>query len=231
MRSVTIGGAAMADFPPGRDGGYLKLRLQKSDGSDRPNVRTYTIREQRSDALDIEFALHGAGGEGGPAVRWSLEAEPGETIAASGPGPAKPLPSGRGWYILAGDMTALPAIAVNLAALPEDAVGHAVIEIQEEGDKQDLKHPSGVELHWVINPHPGNHPELLADTVKAIEWPEGDAYAWAASEFDAMKLMRAYFRETRGLGKDDLYISSYWKKGVGEDGHREVKQADAQALG
>lgn len=227
MRSVTIGGAAMTDFPGSREGGYLKLGLQTHDG--QQCVRTYTIREQRADALDIEFALHGAGGEGGPAVRWSLATKPGETIACSGPGPAKPAPLGRDWYIFAGDMTALPAIAVNLAALPEDARGHAVLEIQEEGDKQDLICPSGFKIHWVINPHPGERPELLVDAIKSITWPGGDAYAWAASEFEAMKLMRAYFRGERELGKDDLYISSYWKKGVGEDQHKIVKRQDAEA--
>jgi len=32
-------------------------------------------------------------------------------------------------------MTALPAMAVNIEALPEHAVGHAVIEIQTEEDR------------------------------------------------------------------------------------------------
>ena len=217
----------MESFPPNREGGYVKFALQTADGA--KCVRTYTIRNQRADALDIEFALHGAGGEGGPAVRWSLAAQPGDKIGAGGPGPAKPLPPGRERYILAGDMTALPAIAVNLAALPDDAIGHAVLEIQEEADKQVLKHPRGVQLRWVINPHPGEHPELLANAVKSIPWPEGDVYAWAACEFDAMKLLRAYFRDECSLGKDDLYISSYWKKGIGEDQHKVVKRQDAEA--
>ena len=49
-------------------------------------------------------------------------------------------------------MTALPAISVNLAQPPNNAVGYAVIEVLSEADIQPLVHPENVELHWVINP-------------------------------------------------------------------------------
>jgi NADPH-dependent ferric siderophore reductase len=43
-----------------------------------------------------------------------------------------------------------------------------------------------------------------------------------------MKELRSYFREERGLGKDDLYISSYWKLGMNEDNHKVIKSEDAK---
>ncbi len=226
MRRVTIGGPAMSTFPPGQAGGYVKLMIPGE--TERTSVRTYTIRRQSADRLDIDFALHGNARSGGPAVAWSLSATSGDEIRAGGPGPAKPLPGGADWYLAIGDMTALPAISVNLEALPADAVGHAVIEVQTEADQQDIDHPEGVSIHWVINPEPGQHPELLEEAVRSIAWRSGHVYAWSATEFEVMRRLRTYLREERGLGPDQLYISSYWKRGLEEDSHRVIKRADAE---
>lgn len=229
MRRVSIGGAAMMDFPAAQEGGYLKLRIPAGTSADESFVRTYTIIRQTADALDVDFALHGSAGSGGPAVSWAQNAKPGDRIEAGGPGPAKRLPPSADWYLLAGDMTALPALAVNLAALPGDAVGHAVIEVQTEDDRQDLPHPPGLEIHWLMNPEPGHHPQQFEQAVRAVSWREGQVYAWCATEFESMKRVRQYLRGERGLSPQQLYVSSYWKQGLVEDEHRQVKQADSVA--
>ena len=229
MQRVSVGGATMDTFPKDQDGGYVKLRLL-SDTAKKPAIRTYTIRKQYDDRLDIDFALHGKDGQGGPAVTWSLTAKRGDQISMGGPGAAKPLPQDADWYFLIGDMTALPAISVNLEALKRDAIGHAVIEVQSEADKQVIACPEGITIHWVINPHPGQGTDLMDQTVRNIPWYEGAgrAYGWSASEFETMKRMRQYLRYERGLGKDELYISSYWKHGLVEDQHKVVKREDAE---
>jgi len=230
MVRVTLGGEGVATFPAGQEGGYVKLMLAPLPGTERPVVRTYTIRHQRPDAIDVDFALHGVGsGNAGPATEWALSVEGGEAIMVGGPGPAKPLPEGADWYAVAGDMTALPAIGVNLENLPRDARGVAVIEIQHEDDRQAIDAPPGVEIHWLVNPEPGSNPALLADRLRSFGWPAGRVYGWAACEFSAMRALRAYLREERGLGPADLYISSYWKAGLSEDAHKVVKREDAEA--
>lgn len=226
---VTLGGEGMADFPPRSEGGYVKLRLEQDGG--KPAVRTYTIRHQRADALDIDFALHAetATGHAGPATDWALTVEPGAGIEAGGPGPAKPLPEGHDFYLLAGDMTALPAISVNLALLPADARGLAVIEVMDAADQQDLPKPAGVDIRWLVVPQPGSQPQALVKALRDAGWPDGDVYAWCASEFSAMQQLRAYLRDERGLGPDRLYISSYWKSGLTEEAHKLAKREDAEA--
>lgn len=227
MLRVTLGGEGLEGFPQGSDGGYIKLRLF-SDGSDKPIVRTYTIREQRADAIDVNFALHeDASGSHGPATDWAIAAWPGQKIEIGGPGPAKPLPEGSDFYLIAGDMTALPAISVNLERLPADAVGYAVIEIQSEADRQDIDVPAGFDLDFVVNPVPGSDPSILADSVRAAYPSRGSVYAWVASEFSTMRELRAFLREDCGLGRDQLYISSYWKSGLSEEDHKLVKREDA----
>ena len=227
MQRVTLGGPGLSDFPAEQEGGYLKLFLGE-DANSKPIVRTYTIRHQREGELDIDFALHG-GAAAGPATAWSLSVEPGSSIPVGGPGPAKPLPPGHDFSLVAGDMTALPAIGVNLAALAKDAVGIAVIEIQNEADKAPLDKPDGVEVRWLVNPEPGTRPDLLVDALRDVDVPVGRIAGWAACEFNSMRELRSLFRDELGLSGPSLYISSYWKHGLVEDEHKLVKREDAQA--
>ena len=232
MVRITLGGHAMAGFPAGQEGGYVKLRLAPAEGSDKPQVRTYTIRAQRAGEIDVDFALHGvASGNAGPATRWAAGAKSGDRIELGGPGPAKPLPPGMERYLVFGDMTALPAISVNLEQLAPDANGTAVIEIPHEEDRQTLTHPPGVEVQWLINPHHGHEETPLAQAARAIPWPNRSVYAWSASEFVTMRAMREYLHGERKLGPDNLYISSYWEKGLIEDAHKLVKREDAETSG
>ncbi len=231
MLRVTLGGAGIASFPAGSAGGYVKLRLYP-DGGERPVVRTYTVRYQRDGEIDVDFVLHpDPQGRHGPATDWAIGVAVGDGIEVGGPGPAKPLPPGDHFYLIAGDMTALPAISVNLENLAADARGIAVIEIQREDDRQELAKPNGVGIEWLINPHPGTLGTLgtaIADRLRGVD-PGGEGvYGWVASEFAAMRALRDYLRGERGLGPDRLYISSYWKAGLSEEEHKLAKRDDLE---
>jgi len=227
MFRVRFSGPEVTAFPEGFAGGYLKLRVPLE--GDTVAVRTYTIRHQDKDGIDVDFALHGNKDDAGLATRWALDARPGMRLEVGGPGQPKPLPATNGHYIIAGDMTALPAISVNLEALGPDASGDVFLEIQHEDDIQKLAVPPNLRLNWLVNPEPGSNPNLLADAIRGLEWPDELTYAWVATEFEAMRNLRTYLRGERGLTPDRLYISSYWKRGLVEDDHRTVKSADAQA--
>ncbi|WP_369830760.1 siderophore-interacting protein, partial [Mycobacterium sp. 1245805.9] len=51
--------------------------------------------------------------------------------------------------MLAGDESALPAIATALEALPPNAVGKAFIEVAGQQDEIPLTAPENVEVSWV----------------------------------------------------------------------------------
>ena len=127
-------------------------------------------------------------------------------------------------------MTALPAITVNLAQLPADAHGYAVLEITTEADKQLLKKPDNLDIHWVINAHPNAETSPLLDRVKTLTWLAGQPAVWAACEFHSMRALRHYFKVDRPIPKTHLYISSYWKVDSTEDQHKIVKREDAQSI-
>ncbi|WP_417816191.1 siderophore-interacting protein [Thalassospira alkalitolerans] len=237
MLRVTLGGDGIASFPDDQASAYVKL-IFPIDGDEKGRVlrRTYTVRHDRiidqGREIDIDFVMHGASDDdadhGGPASNWAVNCAPGDTITIGGPGPKKLVDPTADWFLIVGDMTALPAISVNLETLPDHARGYAVIEIASEADMQDLPKPANISIEWVINPNPGTNADALPDVVAKLPWGTGRPSVWTACEFTAMKKLRDHFRNERGLGKDDLYISSYWKLGINEDNHKVVKAEDAQ---
>lgn len=226
MLRITLGGTGMAGFPANQTSAYVKLRLPDTKLG-RDVVRTYTVRNHRADEIDVDFALHE---DCGPATLWALNAQPGDHIMVGGPGPRKLVHEGADWYLLVGDMTALPAISGNIEILPETARGTAIIEIMDEADIQVLSKPPLLTIDWVVNPHPGQNNGQLVDRVRNLQWLAGTPSVWAACEFSAIRQLRDYFRTERGLDSSNLYISSYWKTGTNEDNHKIAKREDATAM-
>lgn len=128
----------------------------------RPTMRTYTVRAHRPQVaeLDIDFVLHGVdGGNGGPASAWAAKVRPGDTAALVGPDRPG---SGRMWgcawsppmtarhLIIAGDETAVPAVASIIESLPPQAGGVVCVEVPTAGDRQDWEVPDRVEVRWLV---------------------------------------------------------------------------------
>ena len=228
MLRLTFGGEGMAAFPADQESAYIKLVIPAGHESmpETPSsvMRTYTVRHQRDGEIDVDIVLHE---DGGPAATWAATAAPGDTILIGGPGPVKRLPESADWYLLVGDMTSLPAIGANLERLPTSARGHAIIEVASEADIQRLDQPDSMQIDWLINPHPGSDSDRLIDALRKVEWLPGTPGIWVACEFSAMRKLRRHLIDERGVGKREMYISSYWKLGTSEDGHRVVKREDA----
>ncbi|MBT6143750.1 siderophore-interacting protein [bacterium] len=229
MKRITLGGSALEGFPPNQESAYIKLQVP-DERQDSLVTRTYTVRNYRENLneLDVDFFLHG---DGGPASAWASRAQPGDEIAVAGPGGKKLLDFSADWFVLAGDMTALPAISVNIEQLPDHARGYAVIEILHESDIQAFQTPEAFEIHWVINPTPEKENTLLLDKVMQLPWLEGNPSIWAACEFSSMRALRRYFKQDKNVAKKSVYVSSYWKCGLSEEQHKKVKRTDAETAG
>lgn len=225
MRRITLGGESLRDYPTDQQGGYIKLILPNAE-TEEASVRTYTIRYQRESAceIDVDFVLHG---DEGPASKWAMEVVAGESLMVGGPGAKKMVDMTADWFFLIGDMTALPALSVNLEALPQSAKGYAVIEILHEDDKQDIAAPPGMEMHWLVTHQDDAGREAVMNLVRSRPWLEGRPAVWGASEFETMRALRQYFKKERKLPTSSVYLSSYWKKGVREDEHKVLKKRDA----
>ncbi|PSK97986.1 NADPH-dependent ferric siderophore reductase [Murinocardiopsis flavida] len=189
--------------------------------SEWPTTRTYTVRswdpEQRE--LAIDFVHHGDRGLAGP---WAAAARAGDEIAFFGPGGGYAPDPAADWHLLAGDESALPAIAASVERLPAGARAHVFVEVADAAEEQKLAVPGGAEVHWV---HRGGREvgAALVEAVRGLDFPGGTMHAFVHGEAGFVKELRRLLRKDLGYSKDALSISGYWRRGRDEDGWQSSK--------
>lgn len=212
---VRFGGEGFAAFEdrPETDK-YVKLRFTTPEPEALPVTRTYTVHDVDPTAgtLDVDFVVHGDSGLAGP---WAAAARPGQTLSLMGPGGGYAPDAAADWHLFAGDLSAYPAIAAALAALPADAVGHAFLEIDAADGELPLVAPPGVEVRWVVDP--SHDPDLLASLVRGLAWRDGRVQVFAHGERESMKMLRRALFDDRGLDRGQVSLSGYWARGRTED--------------
>lgn len=236
MIRVTFAGPELTDFPEGREGGNCKLLIPEQGETRQafearvaqgpaPTRRTYTVRSYRAEKqeLDIDFVAHG---DNGPASRWASRAKPGSFLGFMGPSPAKVTDFSADWYLIAADPSAIPVAATTLEAMPRDAKGVAIFEITDEADKQDIATPKGVNVHWLVHPQPNSASKQQEDFIRNIDWPKGRIQTCIAGESGVIKSLRAFLHREMNVPRADTYISGYWKIGLVEDEHQQMKRAE-----
>jgi NADPH-dependent ferric siderophore reductase len=228
---VTLGGPGHEGFESHSPDEHVKLLWPDEDGTLRlpvpngemlswprpvPVSREYTVRRYDAEAgeIDIDIALH-AGGLGSD---WAERVQPGERIHVAGPPGGLIVPHAYDRYLLAGDITALPAIARWLEELPRTAAGWAFIEVADPSEEIELDAPEDVEVRWL---HRGDvapgHSDLVERAVRAVPIPEGDrVYVWLAGEATTLKPLRRWIKNDLGLGPEDSDVTGYWKRGVAD---------------
>ena len=231
MRRVTLGGAEFEGLRggpnlklllPPRPGMTLALPANGPDGkpvwapdAERAVVRTYTVSrlDEAARELDIDFVLHG---DEGVASAWANAVTPGDAAGVAGLGGRTVRPAAR--YVLAGDHTAVPALANILAVLPRDATGDAVIEIPGAEEERLLAPPPGLRVTWLHHgPHGAGRTRLLGQAVTALTITPGeDVFAWVGAESAAARAIRTHLRDGIGLDRRRLLVIGYWKLGMSE---------------
>ncbi|MEU9594505.1 siderophore-interacting protein [Streptomyces sp. NPDC048219] len=185
-----------------------------------PVTRTYTVRQWDAEhrELVLDFVIHGDEGLAGP---WAQRVQPGETVRFMGPGGAYAPDPAADWHLLAGDESALPAIARSLEALPDGARAFAFVEV--EGPEEEQKIDSDVEVVWL---HRGDRPvgRALVEAVRGLDFPEGRVHAFVHGEAGCVKELRRLLRVEREIPREDLSISGYWRLGHNEDGWQASKR-------
>ncbi|ALO92769.1 FAD-binding protein [Streptomyces hygroscopicus subsp. limoneus] len=210
-------GAAGVTYPEPFDLERIRAEFPREQW---PVTRTYTVRawDPGQRELTLDFVIHGDEGLAGP---WALRARPGDTVRFMGPGGAYAPDLDADWHLLAGDESALPAIARALETLPASARAHAFVEVS--GPEEEQKIDTEVPVVWL---HRGDRPvgEALLEAVRGLEFPEGRPHAFVHGEASFVKELRRLLRVERQIPREDLSISGYWRLGHNEDGWQASKR-------
>ncbi|MBB5824909.1 siderophore-interacting protein [Micromonospora carbonacea] len=186
-----------------------------------PRLRAYTVRafDAAANELTIDVVHHGDEGVAGP---WAARLRPGDPVRFVGPGGAYAPSPDADWHLLVGDESALPAIAAALERLPAGAPARVFLEVADAGEEQPLPSKGDVELTWL---HRGDRPvgEALVAAVRALDFPPGDVHAFVHGEATFVRELRRLLRVERGVPREWLSISGYWRRGMDDEGWRSTK--------
>jgi NADPH-dependent ferric siderophore reductase len=226
-------------FPPrGRSvESYVGVDVRHLDGTlppaERPVVRTYTALypDVVAGTMAIDFVLHGAEGVGGP---WAVRAVPGQELLGKGPGGAYVPDQEADWHLLVADEAALPAVLASLDVLDRHAVVRVVLLVEDADHEPDLSAVlrRGAPLSTEVTYAHRAAGDTLLDAVRNLEWPAGRVQAFAHGEAEeVMRGVRPHLLRERGLERDQLFVSGYWRRGRSEEGFREWKRAQVESDG
>jgi len=222
MRRITLGGPELAGFISLGTDDHVKLLFPQNaeqaaaletmvlgagkDNGPLPEMRDYTPRRYDLEKLelDIDFVLHGDG----PASTWAEQAKPGQFLHIGGPRGSMIVPDIFDSYLLIGDETALPAIARRLEGLASNRKALVVIEVENGAEQQVLESAAQVNVIWVLRD--GGKDNLLT-TVKQLQVPKGNLYAWVATETKVSRQIRRVLLNEHGLNEQFVKAVGYWR--------------------
>jgi NADPH-dependent ferric siderophore reductase len=194
-----------------------------------PSRRRYTVRAWNpvQQLLTVDFVVHGAEGIAGP---WAAAAQPGSVLVFEGPGGGyRPDPTAD-WHLMVGDESALPAIAASLKAVPVDAL--AVVRLVCDGPDHEipLPCPGDLDVAWLHRAGTPDDAQLLASAVHDLTFPRGRVHAFVHGEADEIREIRRHLLVDRGLTRQDMSCSPYWRRTMTDEAWREVKRDFVTAM-
>jgi NADPH-dependent ferric siderophore reductase len=190
---------------------------------DQPRRRRYTVRswDAAQQLLTLDFVVHGDAGVAGP---WAATAEPGDVLVLEGPGGGYRPDANADWHLLVGDESALPAIAASLEAVPQGAT--AVVRLLCDGPEHELPLtcPAWLDLRWLHRTGGPDDTALLTEAVRALDFPAGRVHAFVHGEADEIRGVRKHLLVDRGLTRQQMSCSPYWRRTMTDETWRQVKR-------
>jgi NADPH-dependent ferric siderophore reductase len=171
---------------------------------DHRRRRNYTIRAHRPDAqeVDIDVVLH----DRGLMVAWAQSARPGSQLVWGDVTGGYAPPGDTDWQLLAGDITALPAIGRIVEELPAGARATVVGETADRADRQEWETRCDVDYVWLD----GGGAVTLEHAVRTFTEPPGTGYRWMAGETHVVRSARRHLRHERAVPRERYSLTGYW---------------------
>jgi NADPH-dependent ferric siderophore reductase len=235
MVRVDFGGVGLEGFSAGEfTDHYVKIQFPPADADyaapfdqeeiratrpreQWPRTRTYSVRSWDAERvrLTVDFVVHGDEGVAGP---WARQATPGDRLQLQGPGCAYAPDLDAPAYLLVGDPSVIPAIAASLEHVPVGRPVDVVLQVADADDEIELTTPGDLRLTWLHD----QGDDVLAQAVRGLELAEGTD-AFVHGEASSVRALRRYLIAERGMSRDRLSVSGYWKRSRTEEGWREDK--------
>ena len=189
-------------------------RLHWPDGQEPPPRRAYTLRHVNlaEGCVIIDMLLHPTDGAVAPGAHFARTARPGDRVGMAGPGGGT-LPPSR-WLLLAGDETALPAIARMLETLPPDVTVTVRLEADGAEDELPLTSAATMDLLWLHrHGRSAATSTLLLDALRRIEYPAAgtDRFVWFAAEAGIARAAKDWLRNDAGFSPEELITANFWR--------------------
>ena len=169
-------------------------------------TRYYTVRSLVGRDLTLDVVVH----EQGLVTEWAQTDCVGDLVGLSAPKGSFVLPDDAGWVVLAGDLTALPAmarIAERVGSLRDSLRDSIPVHLHAEV-------PDGPMPDYVTSPvtwhHAASGTSNLAAVVRDIDWPDGPGYFWMAGESAQMRDIRRHARHDLGWDTRHYDVMGYW---------------------
>jgi NADPH-dependent ferric siderophore reductase len=208
-------------YPRPFDLGTIRAELPREHW---PKMRSYTVRgyDPHAGELTLDFVHHGDEGLAGP---WAAGARPGDELMFAGPGGAYAPRDEADWHLFVGDESALPAIAASLEVLPAGVPARVFVEVADAAEEQVLTTKADARVRWL---HRSAGADLVA-AVRELDFPDGTVQAFVHGEAGAVRQLRRYLLGDRGVRRDLLSVSGYWRRGATDEEWRAEKAAERAA--
>jgi NADPH-dependent ferric siderophore reductase len=194
-----------------------------------PARRRYTVRawDAAARVLTVDFVVHGDAGVAGP---WAAGVNAGDVLVFEGPGGGYRPDPDADWHLMVGDESALPAIAASLEVLPAGAT--AVVRMVCDGHDHELDLPTAtdVDVEWLHRSGTPDDAGRLATAVRQLAFPAGRVHAFVHGEAEEIRAIRRHLLVDRGLTRQDMSCSPYWRRTMTDEAWRRIKKDFVAAM-
>ena len=194
---------------------YVKLQFPDA-------VRTYTalFPDVAAGTLAIDFVTHGDEGVAGPWARPPDRVTRSRCAAREAPTVPTRRPTGT---CLPATSRRCPRSLLRSRSCPPRRWPGSSCWSRTPATSRRCRCPQGAEL-TVLHRATMAEGQSLASAVRALEWLPGRVHAFVHGEAaEVMHDIRPYLLKERGLDRDQVSISGYWRRGRSEEGFRQWK--------
>ncbi len=177
-------------------------------------TRYYTVRALQDGLLTIDVVVH----EQGLVTEWAQTDCVGDVVGLSAPKGSFAPPPDATWVVLAGDLTAVPAMA-RIAEAMSATVPSLPVTIHAEIPDEPLPSYVAAPVEWH---HAESGTSELAAIVRRLQWPTGPGYFWMGGESAQMRDIRRHVRHDLGWDTRHHDVMGYWSGSRG----RQTRQVD-----